>query len=174
MATYSEVVVFQGHYKDPATGWQVLETNITEERFAKIMQTLARDKRLRFYEKDFKCYTRNDIQCENRGNQDIRVFQRRFEKADINNFRGVVRMRYEMTKIPYHQFTSTMHIHDIVYVKRMSAKVNNRVGVHFEISMDPTTNKLVRRVFASCNGEGKVDIDNLESVLEGIVRDMCA
>lgn len=169
---YSEVVIFQSKYVDDATGWQVIETNLDESRFAAIMQTISKDRRLKFFEKEFKSYTIGNVICENRGNQDIRVFQRVFVRADIDDPRKLIRMHYDMSKIPYHQFPSTMHIHDISYVKRMSAKVHNRVSIHFETSVDPKKNKIIRRIFASCSSEGNVEMDNLEAVLESLVKEM--
>lgn len=168
-ANYSEVVLFKS--LSDVDGWKVIDTNLDEDTFNNVMRKIAQDRHIKFHEKAFKSYTKGDVICENRGNEDIRVIQKKYVKSHTDAQRSMVRMYYDMSKIPFHQFPSTMHINDISYIKRMSAKVHNRVSIHFETSMNPSIddNKITRRIFVSCNSEGNVDVDNLEYVLQGLL-----
>lgn len=170
-SNYSEIVVFEHEFCSPE-GWRIYETNLSESMFTRVMKSFSHDKRFKFFQKEYKAYTKGDIVCENRGNKDIRVFQRLFVRAEDKCQPHLVRMHYDLSKLPYHQFPSTMHIHDISYVKRMSAKLHNRVSIHFESSMNPSKNINVNRIFISCNSDGNVDVDNLEHVLQNLVTDL--
>jgi len=171
---YTEKILFFKSEIQSNDGWEILQTDIPENVFNVLLKQFANRRNYKFFEKDFKCYTKGDVHCENYNNKDIRLIQKKLLDATIDHEEKVINCNYEHTKLPYHIFPSTMQIQDISYVKRATAKVHSRVSLHFDYVINPHINegKVVRRDWVSCHKGGNVDTDNLEIVLKTVMTDL--
>lgn len=171
-SNYKEIVLFHEAKTFP-DGWMDVQTNLPEDTFNKLMNAFAAKRKFRFFDREFKSYKRGDIVCENYNNKDIRLIQHKFLDAVIDDEKKMLTVHYEHNKLPFHIFPSTMQLHDIGYVRRATAKVHNRIALHFETSFNPHVEEDVkRRVWISCHTSGNVDTENLDYVLNGVVTDV--
>jgi hypothetical protein len=128
-------------------------------------------KNVKYYERKVKQYIKKDLYYEV-------VLDHKNEIADIRSYSktctdytfvkpNVLKMVFNKSKKPIHAFSSSTDINEIIYIKRLTFRISNRVFVNFEIgcSIDTMETKY-RNVYINGNFDSDVDYDYINAEID--------
>jgi hypothetical protein len=121
------------------------------------------------FRKEFKTYIHRDMHMENMGHTDIKVFSQTMTNIQkIPEMPNVAMVEYIKDKQPFHAFPSTTSHDVILYTKRLTFRVHNRIFVNFDVQLYPDDGSTVTKVFINYNHEEGMDRDVIKSTLDTI------
>lgn len=162
MSNYVEYIILPTDSKCDG----IIEYNFNETQFAEKMTKLT-FKNIKFYERKVKQYLKDDLYYEV-------ILNHKDEISDIRSYTkiateyvlekpNVLKVCFEKHKKPIHAFSSSYDMHDIVYIKRLTFRVSNRVFVNFETGKGVDDTTPYRKVYINANFDGNVDVDFIQS-----------
>ena len=133
-------------------------------QFKKLLNTMKNQKH---FQKEYKEYLYDNVIVHNYKNTETRVFRQTpviFEEADKYMMIG-----YNRNKLTFLSVPSTTNIHDMIYVKKLIFRINNRLFVNFEIGLSKDDTKTYK-VYINYNHESNIEIDGLNVALAKIIE----
>jgi len=151
---------------DSTNNSTVIEYSFNEETFVEKMKKLM-FKNNKYYERKIKQYLKDELYYEV-------ILSHKDEISDIRSYTkvahayefekpNVLKVCYEKHKKPVHAFSSSYDMHDVVYTRRLTFRVSNRVFVNFETGKGVDDTSSYRKIYINANTDGNVDIDFIQS-----------
>lgn len=158
---YNYVEIVHVVNKKPA----MYDCNLNKERFMFLLNAVSRKCKLKYFSKKTKRYRINE-QFMEVFNDDVKVYK----QECLSNLydRGFLCLYYKRDKLPYHQFPSTMNIHEIVYIQKLTYRLHNRLFLNFEIHK--RMDGLQRfKIYFNYNHDKSSEINNIREILQEYV-----
>lgn len=167
MANYIEYIILP---KDISCNASFVDYSFDHDHFINKMSTMVY-KNAKYYERKIKQYVRNDLYYEV-------VLDHKNDIADIRSYvksctdyefvqPNVIKMQYTKQKKPVHAFSSSLDINDVLYIKRLTFRISNRIFVNFEIGASVADiTKKYRKVYINGNFDADVDHDYINTELQ--------
>lgn len=156
---YIEIVLFSLKYDDKY---------ITHHQFDEFEKYMSKIKNFKYFQKEFKCYQFENMIFENSVKE-----QKIFTKDMIgiqehdNNF---IVCTFNKEKKPFHTFPSTMNLHNIYQVNRLTFRIHNRLFLNFESQYHSKNNSVIRKIYFNYNHEKNVEVSCVEILIRKLIN----
>ena len=144
------------------------DVNLPQSLFSEFLMQLQKEK-IKYFLKQYKCYVHKCLYLEN--SEELKVYEKKMIHAKKLNDH-VIATFYIKDKRPYHMFPSTLNIHTVFYVKRMTFRIHNRIFVNFDVQFYPQSKKEVLKVFVNYNHDKDVDMTFIYKEIERLFKIM--
>ena len=143
------------------------DVSLTGKQFLDLLVAMKNsNESYKFFQKEYKEYQYTDLVVQNYKNTETRVFRQNF--VTMNQGKNWLLTGYQRSKLTFLSVPSTTNIHDMMYVKRLIFRVNNRVYVNFQTSLHQDGAKTYQ-VYINYNHENNVDQEGLMNTLNNVL-----
>ena len=150
-----------------ANAHKVYETNFEKDEFYKVMKRLSHDESLKYFQKEYKQYVSQDLIYENKDNDDICVYKKKMVDEGLITD-NCIYTTYQKTKLSILAFPSSIKIHSISYIRKLTFRVNNRIYVNFECKYE--NDEIFYRIYINYNHEQNVELDKIKLTLNKYIK----
>lgn len=148
-----------------------LNIAISEDYFHECMRKVKKQN-FKYFQKNFKTYVACNMNLENSGHQDLKVFSKHIESFVVNDAGNAVTLYCHRDKKPYHAFPSTTKMHDVFYTNRLTFRISNRVYMNFDIQYYAEDATTIRKIFINYNHDQNVDLEHITMSLEVTINSL--
>jgi len=147
----------------------IIDNNLTVKQFLELLGCMKKSdaNSFKYFQKEYKEYLYTDIILQNYKNTELRVFRQNF--VNINSDKHYTMIGFNRSKLTFLSVPSTTNIHDMIYVKRLIFRVNNRIFVNFQISLHKDGKKTYQ-VFINYNHETNIDPEGVTKTLDDVMK----
>lgn len=132
---------------------------------------MSRIRGIKSFEKEMKVYQINDMFYENYMQKDNKIFTKTLKHIDQDTDPSFAICYYRKEKHPFHAFPSTLSIHNIFYIQRLTYRLHNRLYLNFETQHYPNTNNsCIRKIYINYNHDKSVDHANIDQNIKRIIN----
>lgn len=140
--------------------------DLNPNSFNQLLEKMHKE-RIKPFRKQFKCYVHKTLYLENC--EDLKVYEKKmvFARPMSDN---VLVTYYSKEKRPYHMFPSTLNIHSVFYVKRLTFRIHNRIFVNFEVQYHPQEEKEILKAYINYNHDNDVDTSFINQEIDRLMK----
>ena len=143
--------------------------NMSQAQFKQLLGFLKSNNstnQYKHFQKEYKEYLYENVTVQNYKNTETRIF-RQSPVIMLSNLDAVL-IGYNRNKLTFLSVPSTTNIYDMIYVKRLIFRVNNRIFINFEIGIHKDGSKTYQ-VFVNYNHESNIDTEGVLEMLKKIL-----
>jgi hypothetical protein len=82
----------------------------------------------------------------------------------------IKKMNFTKTRIPYHMFPCTHHLHEITYITKVAFCIHHNVYMNFDMCLMEGETVPFHQVYINVNLDNKVDKTIIDNALESIMK----
>ena len=162
---YVEIYFIQDEIKEK--GVNIYKTDVGFDRFMNLLETMKTSS-FKFFQKEYKEYVHKDVVCQSYINDETKVFKKKTTNiSKQSNYITIYNNRIKQTLL---NFPSTTDLQQTTYIKKLIFRINNRIYVNFQISLDVNTSAKWYEVYINYNHEDNVDTQLAQNTLKEVIK----
>jgi len=151
-------------------GHKSYNIGLSRKDFRHLLSAIAKSNlNLKPFQKEYKEYIYDDVIVHNYKNTETHVF--RHTPVCVQKLDKAVGLLigYQKNKLTFLNVPSTRNIYDIQYVKKLIFRVNNRIFVNFQSSVNLNQEKTYT-VYINYNHENNIEQDSIQNNIESLMK----
>lgn len=142
---------------------------LSRKDFRNLLSAIAKSNlNLKPFQKEYKEYIYDDVIVHNYKNTETHVFRHTPICVQPATSAGLL-IGYQKNKLTFLNVPSTRNIYDIQYVKKLIFRVNNRIFVNFQSSVNLNQEKTYT-VYINYNHENNIEQDSVQNNIESLMK----
>lgn len=148
------------------------DISLSRKDFRNLLSCIAKSNlNIKPFQKEYKEYIYNDVIVHNYKNTETHVFRHTpmcivKKNNDSNNN---LLIGYQKNKLTFLNVPSTRNIYDIQYVKKLIFRVNNRIFINFQSSVNLNQERSYS-VFINYNHENNIEQDSVQNNITNLLN----
>lgn len=147
---------------------KIHRTDLTSDIFFDFLKKMKKTN-YKFFQKEYKEYIYKDIICQIYLNDETKVYKKNVLKVFQNNS-SMISIYSDRIKQTLLNFPSTINLQQTSYVKKLIFRVNNRIYINFQITLDVESDVKSYEVYINYNHEENVDTQLINKTLAEVVK----
>lgn len=167
-ANYYEIYIGTGAKLENPEGHKSYNIGLSRKDFRNLLSAIAKSNlNLKPFQKEYKEYIYDDVIVHNYKNTETHIF--RHTPICVQPSATTVLIGYQKNKLTFLNVPSTRNIYDIQYVKKLIFRVNNRIFVNFQSSVNLNQEKTYT-VYINYNHENNIEQDSVQNNIESLMK----
>ena len=156
---------------DGPDGHKSYDIGLSRKDFRNLLSTIAKSNlNLKPFQKEYKEYIYDDVIVHNYKNTETHVFRHTpICIKQLDKTCGALLIGYQKNKLTFLNVPSTRNIYDIQYVKKLIFRVNNRIFVNFQSSVNLNQEKTYT-AYINYNHENNIEQDSVQNNIESLMK----